>query len=607
MRNLCLFPLLAALILCSCQTPPAGETRSAGLDSGHPNILLILTDDMGWGDISAHGNRNVQTPTIDQLVNEGVSFERFYASPVCSPTRASLLTGRHSLATGVYSVTRGGEKMFSDETTLAEALKQAGYRTGLFGKWHNGLQYPYDPNGQGFDEFYGFADGHITDYFDGEIQHNQDRRSFKGYLPDRLTDKTLEFIRSGDSPFFAMLSFNTPHSPYELPRPLFDKYKAMGLDNVDASVYGMVENIEHNLQRLLNQLDQQGVLDNTIVVFLSDNGPAFPGGNQRYNGGLKGWKGKVDEGGVRVPFAIYWRGHVKTGYRVKTPGQHIDILPTLLSLAGVSAELNKPLHGADLTPLLQGEHSDTLDNRALFTHHFRNTRRPGETAVAESPGAIRQGGWLATVDTSQKWSLYHLDQDPQQQHELSESFPDRLAQLKRDYLDWYRKTRLEQYHPLPIQLGYQQQKTVELPAHEAEVIREGLDYRHKDGWAHDWIITTGQAPGSIRWPLQVIQAGRYRITLLYNTPEGQYSGAVSLQAGAQKIPLPGLTPSIGKTRTGRRLAMTGEAPTQTWGQVSTVASLPQGSYDLTISAGQDRDKRNLEIKGLLIQQVRTSP
>ncbi|WP_020210887.1 arylsulfatase [Gilvimarinus chinensis] len=571
------------------------EERSSQL----PNIVLIITDDQGWGDLSAHGNKILTTPGLDKLMNQGVRFDRFYASPVCSPTRASVLTGRHSLSTGVFSVTRGGEKMLSDETTLAEHLQRAGYRTGLFGKWHNGLQYPYNPNGQGFEEFYGFADGHITDYFDGEITHNRSKIPFTGYLPDRLTDKAIDFMAQSHQPFFTMLSFNTPHSPFELPQSLFDKYAAMGLDNVDASVYGMMENIDQNIERLTQSLEQQGKDKNTIIVYLSDNGPAFPGGNSRYNGHLKGWKGKLDEGGVRVPFVIWWPEKLPA-LQTQVPGQHIDILPTLLSLAGIPIKSEKPIHGVDLSPVLQ-QKENNLSERALFTHHFRNTRRPSENPVQLSPGAIRQGDWAAIVDHSGQWQLYNLSHDPAQKQDVSSDHTATLAQLKTRYEQWYKATRLSDYTPLPIPLGLAAAPNTELPAHEAEIVQEGVDYRFRDGWSHDWLISNQQKPGRASWPVEITRQGRYQITVHYSTPNGDYKGTAKLHVAEQSADITTFTPHVSKVREGKRLAETGEAPTQSWAEKTLTLLLSPGSGDLQLEFGQDSEGNNLEVKGLTIE------
>lgn len=583
---------IASLVACSTQTNIASQ---------RPNILLVLTDDQGWGDLGLNGNQKIDTPTIDKLAHDGVSFDRFYVSPVCSPTRASLLTGRHSLATGVHSVTRGGEKMLPDEQTIAEYLQNAGYKTGLFGKWHNGLQYPHNPLGQGFDEFYGFADGHITDYFDGHLQHNRSTEAFAGYLPDRLTDHAIEFMRDNQQPFFAYLSFNTPHSPFELPQQYFDKYKKRGLTNVEASVYGMVENIDQNLQRVFRQLERNGSLNNTIVVFLSDNGPAFPGGQARYNGEMKGWKGKLDEGGVRVPFIISWPDHISGGRRITPIAQHLDVLPTLLALTGIDRAPVKPIHGDDLTPLILDANQAQAVNwpdRTLFTHHFRNTTRPDEVAISESPGAVRTQRWLATSDHNNHWSLYDLEADPKQTQNVASEHPTRLAELKQEYAQWYRKTRLPDYAPLPVHVGHAGYPEVMFPAHEAAIVKEGVNYRHGDGWAHDWLISTGQTAGQIQWPIDVINGGSYELVIGYETPDGSYDGEITAQAQGARYTFDSLPPYQSTVRQGQRRAETGEAPTQSWAEQSQKIKLHAGPGELTLSFGRDAQNRNLAVKYL---------
>ena len=222
----------------------------------HPNIVLIMTDDQGWGDIHSHGNPKLDTPVMDRLAQEGVRFERFFVSPVCAPTRASLLTGRYFLRTGTHGVTRAFETMRSEEITLAEAFKQAGYATGHFGKWHNGAHYPHDPNGQGFDEYLGFSAGHWNNYFDTHLIHNGRRVETEGYINDVLTDAAMAFIdQHKDDPFFVYLPYNTPHSPFQVPDQYFNKYKERGFDDKNATVYGMVENLDDNLGRLFDRLD----------------------------------------------------------------------------------------------------------------------------------------------------------------------------------------------------------------------------------------------------------------------------------------------------------------------------------------------------------------
>lgn len=597
-----------------------------------PNVLLILTDDQGWGDLAINGNAVIQTPNIDQLAKQGVSFERFYVSPVCSPTRASLLTGRHSLATGVFSVTRGGEKMPSHEVTLAEALKSHGYNTGLFGKWHNGLQYPYNPMGQGFDTFYGFADGHTTRYYDSVVQHNHTFEPYQGYLPDILTEKAIAFISQSDAPFFAYLSYNTPHSPFVLPDEYFQKYKAMGESDLNASIFGMVENIDWNIGRVLNHLKRTEQLDNTIVMFLSDNGPAFPHGHHRYNGDMKGWKGKVDEGGVRVPFIVSWPKKIQGGNKIAQPAQHIDVLPTLTALTGTPEEvLTNPLHGIDLSPLLLNASSrsgtaqsslspiqrQAYEQRTLYTHHFRNTTRPHQKAIQAGPAAVRSGDWLATLDHHHVWQLYNLKQDPSQKKDLAQKQPEKVAQLSKSYMQWFEHlTRTYgDYRPLPIELGHEIAPITQLPAHEASITQEGIDYFHKAGWSHDWLTSLPPEQsneralvGAAQWPIRVTQTAAYHWELLYSTTEQGYKGTFELQLINEStqvmttLKLSKLTPHVAPQLDSHRRYETGEAPERVWANALLGApKLEKGRYTARIQYKSDANHQPLFIKGLTVK------
>jgi len=234
-----------------------------------PNVLIIITDDQGWGDVGVHGNDSISTPVLDQLALESVSFDRFYVSPVCAPTRASLLTGRYHLRTGTSWVTHRLEVMRSNEYTLAESLRDHGYVTACIGKWHNGSQYPNDPMGQGFDEFIGFKAGHWNNYFNTTLEHNNNPIKTEGYIADVLTGHAIDFIRNNSqNPFLCYLSYNTPHGPFQVPDKYFNKYKESGFDDKTACIYGMCENIDDNVGRVLSELDNLDLRDNTIVIFL---------------------------------------------------------------------------------------------------------------------------------------------------------------------------------------------------------------------------------------------------------------------------------------------------------------------------------------------------
>ena len=299
--------------------------------SAQPNIVLIVADDLGYGDLSANGNPDVLTPNLDALMGQSIAFDRFFVSPVCAPTRAALLTGRYPLRTGVRGVTGGRENMRPAETTLAETLRAAGYRTGLFGKWHNGEHVPLTPGSQGFDRFLGFTYGHINDYFDAALEDEGGKAvPTRGYITDVLTSAAMDFVtQNRDRPFFAYLAYNAPHKPYQVPDAEFDRFRARGMSAQLASVYGMIVRLDAQIGRLLRHLDATGLAENTVVVFMSDNGA---GGPQRYNAGMKGRKGSVDEGGGRVPLLVRWPARWPHGARVSQIAAHIDLYPTLLGL-----------------------------------------------------------------------------------------------------------------------------------------------------------------------------------------------------------------------------------------------------------------------------------
>ncbi|NQT38388.1 MAG: sulfatase-like hydrolase/transferase, partial [Planctomycetes bacterium] len=250
-----------------------------------PNIVVILSDDQGWGDLSLNGNTNLSTPNVDSLARDGASFDRFYVCPVCSPTRAEFLTARYHPRGGVYSTSAGGERLDLDERTIGQVFKAAGYATAAFGKWHNGMQYPYHPNGRGFDEYYGFCSGHWGDYFSPPLEHNGRIVRGNGFVIDDFTDRAMAFIeKNKDRPFFAYLPLNTPHSPMQVPQRWWDKFKDkdLSMHNRDPqrenighvrAALAMCENIDFNVGRILKKLDDLQLADDTIVIYFCDNGP----------------------------------------------------------------------------------------------------------------------------------------------------------------------------------------------------------------------------------------------------------------------------------------------------------------------------------------------
>ncbi|ETN96885.1 arylsulfatase [Zhouia amylolytica] len=412
-------------------------------EKSHPNIIIIITDDQGYGDLGITGNPHVQTPVIDKLATESISFNNFYVSPVCAPTRSSLMTGRYSLRTGVRDTYNGGAIMASNEVTIAEILKQADYKTGVFGKWHLGDNYPSRPSDQGFDESLihlsgGMGQvGDITTYFKGDksyfdpvLWHNNKKEAYRGYCSDIFTEEAIKFIeRNKEAPFFCYLAFNAPHTPLQVPDKYYQQYRgidpASGFENdnrpfsemtekdkEDArKVYAMVTNIDDNIGKLLQKLDDLNIADDTLIIFMTDNGPQ----QTRYVGGMRGRKGDVYQGGVRVPFYIKYSSFEKHK-DIETMAAHIDILPTIAQICNVPLPTERIIDGKSLLPLMKGKGGD-WDSRSLF---FYWTRRYPELNYNM---ALRKGSYKLVGKTDydapiKDFELFDLDKDPYEQNNI---------------------------------------------------------------------------------------------------------------------------------------------------------------------------------------------
>jgi len=569
-----LLPFLLALLLTGCKQPDV-YTK--------PNILLILTDDQGWGDLSFHGNDVVETPHIDALASGSVVFDRFYVSPVCAPTRASLLTGRYHIATGTTWVTHRMEVMREEEVTIAELLKPHGYVSGLFGKWHQGKQFPHDPIGQGFDTFYGFAEGHLNNYFDTKLTHNFEEVETKGFLPDVLTDKTIEFMEKEDS-FFALLSLNTPHSPFQVPDVYFDKYKAKGLDDKDACVYGMVENIDDNVGRLMAYLEESGKIENTIVIFMTDNGP----NGVRYNGGMKGKKADLDEGGVRVPFFMKIPG--KKHQMIKPWAAHIDIMPTLADLLGIGMPEKLDIHGRSLYPLFEGNDRNWED-RNFFSHHVH-------LKFDTIPGAIRNQDYLLTLKSNQK-ELYNLIQDPYQEKNIISQEAHKADELEKLYIDWLHAMTKKGVEPPLIQIGYPNIPTVEFPASDGKRLGD-VQFKGEMGWANDWFINFKRPADKVFWDIAVVENSRYEL-IVQMANDSPFKMEISTQGkrfafGTDKFHLAKLIPN--QDRVPRTEVEEMDWPMISLGEVT----FEKGTSLLGLSfLGEDFG--NVEIKGVVLKKM----
>ena len=512
------FVILWALIGCK----PSVESTDEQREIAPPNVVLVITDDQGYGDLKVNGNPWIETPVMDQLSRSGAKFDRFYVSPVCAPTRASLLTGRYYLRTGTTWVTHRKEVMRSEEVTMAEVFKAAGYATGIFGKWHNGAQYPNDPLGQGFDEFFGFSAGHWNNYFNTALTHNGNTVKTKGYINDVLTDEALKFIsKNRNNPFLCYLPYNTPHGPFQLPDTYFEKYKAKGLNDKDASVYGMCENLDDNIGRVLDHLDSLYLTDNTIFVFLTDNGP----NGERYNDGMKGWKGHIDEGGVRVPLYIRWPGKIAPETLVTPITAHIDLLPTLVDLCQVQMPSELQLDGRSLKPLLFDTGSDWPE-RNIYTVKAGRTIGP--------IGALRNQQYRMVLKQDQVPQLYDMIVDPGQQNDLKDSLPELAEGLRTEFINWFDQVRPTEQTAPAIPVGHSEQPLVELPAPAATLSR-GLAFKGKMGWANDWITQWQQSGDSISWQIYVNETAEFDFEMLYTCPEADLGALIEIVSGENSV------------------------------------------------------------------------
>lgn len=512
--NLC-FTLMSLSVFVNCN-PVNKETTKR---SNRPNVILILTDDQGWGDLSMHGNEWLQTPVIDQMAKSGAQFKRFYVSPLCAPTRASLLTGRYHLRTGTSWVSKGLENMNAGEVTIGEVFQGQGYATGCFGKWHNGAHYPQHPNQQGFDEFIGFCAGHWNNYFNTTLEHNGKEFLTEGFITDVLTDEAIKFIEKfKEEEFFCYIPYNVPHGPFQVPYKYFDKYKSMGLNDKDAAVYGMCENMDENVGRIIAKVDELGLSENTIIVYLTDNGP----NGKRYNGGMRGTKGSIHEGGVRVPCLIQWKGKIiqKT---IAPIAAHIDILPTLVSLCGFEDVETLPLDGVDVSDLLLTENG-SIKERLFFTKKSNEFIKPD--------GAVRSAQYRFVVERGDTM-LFDMNSDPGQKVDISAEETELTATFAAEYKNWFDDVTGDFKQDKEIRIGFVDEKKAYLPAHESGFSGD-IHFMEGHGWAHDWLVNWTQSADSVYWDVVVDQATDFSLELLYSCPKENLGAVIEASNSGNK-------------------------------------------------------------------------
>ncbi len=515
---------------------------SSRLDSveSRPNIIVIITDDQGYGDLGITGNPVLETPHIDQLARESASVERFYVNPVCAPTRAALMTGRYNFRTRAIDTWVGRAMMDTEEITLAEVLHKDGYATGIFGKWHLGDCYPLRPIDQGFDESLIHLGGGLAQpsepkenerrYTDAILFKNGKPVKTKGYCTDVYFDASIEFIKKSQKdkkPFFIFLPTNAPHGPFhDVPEKLYQKYKSKDLAPLKANprhyenivrVFAMVENIDENVGKVTQHLKATGLDKKTIVIYLHDNGPQMA----RFVGPMVGTKTQVHEGGIRSPFYVRWPQRLQAGTVVKKIGAHIDIMPTLIEAAGLEMPKGVKIDGRSLLPYLEGRNPAWKD-RTIFIQSHRGDRPIlyHHIAVIGPRWKLRRATGFGKQQPSPDvpFELFDLINDPKEQKNLVEQHPQITNDLKAQYVAWFKdvgSTRPNNYDPPRIVVGND---------------KETVTYLTQQ----DWRRLAGRGWGTQgEWWLRFEGTRSFRVRVLAKSKI--HAGPVHLEIGKEKF------------------------------------------------------------------------
>lgn len=453
--------IAAAAFLARLGPSEAGEP----LRGKRPNIVLVITDDQGYPPLGRHGHPWIRTPNLDKLHDASVRFTRFLVSPTCSPTRSALMTGRDPLRNGVTHTILERERMTLDAATLPQALKSAGYATGAFGKWHLGDEDAYQPNRRGFDEAFihgaggigqaydcSCADAPGNTYFDPVVRHNGAFVRTQGFCTDVFFTAALGWIKAvkdRDAPFFAYIASNAPHAPFIAPEKNAKRFTDLGFSKQHAGFYGMVENIDENVGRLLDKLGEWRLLENTVVIFMSDNGMSegtgrdalgrTPDGTKLefFNAGMKGLKNTVEEGGVRVPFFVRWDGKIAPGRDVDRIAAHVDVFPTLAALAGATLP-EKQVEGRNLLPLVESDAAaKDWPDRLLFTHQGRWPKGDDPDKWQWKNFAVRNQRFRLVDGTA----LYDMQTDPGQTRNVIDEHPKIVEEMRVAYAAWWKSAR----------------------------------------------------------------------------------------------------------------------------------------------------------------------
>ena len=550
-----------------------------------PNVIIFLIDDFGYGEISYEGNKVVKTPGIDRIAKEGIQFTRFYQSAgACAPTRAALLTGRDYLLTGVWGVHWGRDFMHLDENTLGNLFQSAGYKTGAFGKWHSGKTWAYYSWNRGFDVS---VHPRLYNYYNTKVLYNNKIVKVAGPIPDVVGDQAIKFIKENkDNPFFCYVPFQSIHGPYDCPEELFQKFKSMGFSDHVARAFGMTEKMDENVGRILETLDQEGLTENTIVMFMVDDGPSPApdrGWTRRMNQEeyqerkatwayqLKGGKASIWEGGERSPCYMRWPGKFTAGKKIEVISGVLDVYPTLAEICNIPLPENqKELAGRSLLPWLRGEQPDWTD-RSYFdnTNLYKieedrfdiNRPRIREMSVQHQDFKyVKRDRFISGQDTIEHY-LYNLKEDQQETTNLALEKPDITQELKAKIDSWYSSiiSSGRAFKHTVYQVGHWQERGSPLNLDGASEILGSLERDPGGGF----YFTNWTEPGNgLRFRINVVEGGNYQIELIKRTTEENNGAIIAVSTEHDRIQ--------------------GEVGTDESNLLPEILHLPQGEQTLTV-------------------------
>ena len=499
--------LLGLILSCKAQSKVASKTKS----KKQPNVIIVITDDQGYGDLAAHGNPLVKTPALDKFYKESVRLTDFHVGPTCAPSRSGLMTGRYANRVGVWHTIGGVSILRKEEVTMAEIFKNNGYETAMFGKWHLGDAYPSRPQDKGFKYTVAHGGGGVgqtpdywnNDYFDDVYLENGKPKRYKGYCTDVWFDEAIKYIEEKkDEPFFAYISTNAPHLPYNVPEEYYSKYKDLDIPEFQKIFYGMITNVDDNFAKLQQKLKDLKIDNNTIVIFMTDNGTAsgyktVKGKLHGFNAGMRGTKNSEYDGGHRVPFFIsYPDMNIKGGKDINELAAHIDVLPTLAKLCNIHLP-NLKIDGSDMSSVILGD-KKTINREYVITDSQR----------VQAPIKWRKSAVMSDkMRLVNGQELYDIAKDPAQGNNIAKQNPTLVAKMRGYYDEWWSSvsTKFNQF-PV-IVLGSDNQNPIELTCHDTHV------HDSKIPWNQDFIREAKKNPMGGNFTVEFEQTGKYQIEI----------------------------------------------------------------------------------------------